>query len=189
MSQSPNAPETPSAGPAPVRPKDRAELAGFPPDHGPEQRVMIVHPSIWRGKPFTSAALLIAPLIVTLIARFLMFKEMTMGQVSITFLVLAVLCWGFFGWEWLVFSFARSLKISNKRVIERRGLFSRRTSEVLHEHIRSVAVEQTLVKRIFNTGTISISSSANAGVEIHLKDLPQPYKVKEVIDLYRDNLG
>jgi hypothetical protein len=189
MSQTPSANEPAHDAVMPQRPKDRAELAGFPPDSGPEQRVMIVHPSLWRGKPFTSAALAATPVLVPLLARLLVFKEMTFGQIGITFLVLALLCWGFFGAEWLVFSFSRSMKVTNKRVIERRGLFSRRTIEVIHEHIRSVSVEQTVVQRIFNTGTISISSAANAGVEIQMKDLPQPYKIKEVIDLYRDNLN
>lgn len=196
MSEDPNAPSStpngssPKADPAaPARPKDRAELAGFPPDHGPEQNVMIVHPSIWRGRPFSSLALWVAPIAITLIARFVFFKDMTAAHIGITFLILAALSWGFFAWEWLFFSLARSLKVSNKRVIERRGLLSRRTSEVLHEHIRSVAVHQSLLQRIFNLGTVEISSSANAGVEIKMKDVPQPYKVKEVVDLYRDQLG
>lgn len=184
-----NANPTASDPAAPVRPKDRAALAGFPPDHGPEQSVMTVHPSIWRGKPFSSLALWLAPIAIVLIARFVFFKDMTAAQIGITFLVSALIFWGIFTWEWLFFSLARSLKISNKRVIERKGLLSRRTTEVIHEHIRSVAVHQSLLQRIFNLGTIGISSAANADVEINMKDVPEPYKVKEVIDLYRDQLN
>ncbi|MGP1346074.1 MAG: PH domain-containing protein [Phycisphaerales bacterium] len=195
MTDSPPTPHTPTHSPTPAspssaqRPKDRAELAGFPPDHGPEQNVMLVHPSIWRGKPFSSLALWIAPVLIAGLARFVMFKDMSWGATGITFLVVAVLAWGFFLWEWLFFSLARSLKVTNKRVLERTGLLSRRSSEVLHEHIRSVAVDQTLLQRIFNLGTLAISSSASDANEIHMKDVPQPHKVKEVIDLYRDQLA
>jgi phage FluMu protein Com len=75
--------------------------------------------------------------------------------------------------------------ITNKRTILRRGFFSKSTTEVLHDHVRNVQVDQTLLNRMFNVGTIGISSSGQDGIEIVAHAIPRPNEVKKTIDLYR----
>lgn len=41
---------------------DRAVAAGFPPDSGPEQRVLKVRPALFRAYPVSTGALCLAPL-------------------------------------------------------------------------------------------------------------------------------
>lgn len=77
------------------------------------------------------------------------------------------------------------LHITNKRSILRSGFFSKSTTEVLHDHVRNVQVDQTFLNRIFNVGTIGISSSGQDGVEIVAHKIARPMHVKETIDLYR----
>ncbi len=77
------------------------------------------------------------------------------------------------------------LYITNKRTILRRGFFSKSTTEVLHDHVRNVQVDQTFLNRIFNVGTIGISSSGQDGIEIVAHSIPRPMQVKRTIDLYR----
>jgi len=77
------------------------------------------------------------------------------------------------------------LYITNKRTVLRRGFFSKSTSEVLHDHVRNVQVDQTFLNRLFNVGTIGISSSGQDGVEIIAHSIPRPNEVKKTIDLYR----
>ncbi len=77
------------------------------------------------------------------------------------------------------------LYITNKRTILRSGFFSKSTTEVMHDHVRNVQVEQSFLNRIFNVGTIGISSSGQDGVEIVAHSVPRPMQVKKTIDLYR----
>ena len=78
------------------------------------------------------------------------------------------------------------LRISNKRTIRRDGIIRRHTSEVLHDHVRNVEIKQSVIQRIFDVGYLGISSSGQDGIEIEILDIPEPYKVKALIDEYRD---
>lgn len=77
------------------------------------------------------------------------------------------------------------LYITNKRSILRTGFFAKSTTEVLHDHVRNVQVDQTFLNRLFNVGTIGISSSGQDGIEIVAHSVPRPMEVKKTIDLYR----
>jgi uncharacterized membrane protein YdbT with pleckstrin-like domain len=79
-----------------------------------------------------------------------------------------------------------ALHISNKRTLRREGIIRRHTSEVLHDHVRDVEIRQTFLQRVFNVGYLGISSSAQGGIEIEVRDIPAPYKVKALIDQYRN---
>ena len=70
-------------------------------------------------------------------------------------------------------------------MIDREGLLSKNTSEIMIKDIRQVVVQQTFVDRLFNVGTISFSSSAGDGVEVSMEHVAKPAHVKRVIDMYR----
>ncbi len=168
---------------APAKPMDRAEAAGLPPDSGPEVEVIRIRPSLWRGHPFSATLLLLLPiaaLIVLPIAGVVFFPL----SVAIAGGV-ALLCWLTLVIWWLRFSVAQSLWISNKRVVERRGLLSRSINEVLHDHVRNIQVKQTFIQRLFGIGSVGISSAGQDGIEIFMKNLPDPDDIKRTIDLYR----
>lgn len=163
---------------------DRAVAAGLPPDSGPEVRVMMVRPSIWRGWPALSFGLLLAPAAASIVTMVLVTNgRITAGTIALG--IGAVLAWLPLLVWWLIATVGVSLEITNKRTIEHRGLLSRSTSEVLHDHVRNIQIDQTLLDRILGVGNIGISSSGQDGIEIAVKQVPLPGRVKEVIDLYR----
>ena len=164
-------------------PIDRASAAGLPPDSGPEKEVVRVRPSLWRGHPIAATLLLLLPVGVLVVALLLS------GATAMTSVLIgagvAGVCWlVLFVW-WLNFSVARSLWISNKRTVERRGLLSRSINEVLHDHVRNIQVKQSFIQRVFRIGSVGISSAGQDGIEIFMKDLPRPDDIKRTIDLYR----
>lgn len=162
---------------------DRAVAAGLPPDAGPETPVMMVRPAFWRGAPLVTFGLALFPLVLTGVLFWL-----TQLQTSVNvkvFLVAAALCWvPLFVW-WVAVTRGMALEITNKRTIQRKGLFSRAMSEVLHDHVRNIQVEQSFTDRVLGVGSVGISSSGQDGIEVLVRNIPSPKKVRSVIDKYR----
>jgi uncharacterized membrane protein YdbT with pleckstrin-like domain len=80
---------------------------------------------------------------------------------------------------------ATKLTVTDQRTSLRRGLLSRHITEVYHSDVRNIELRQTLLQRIFRVGTIGVSSAGQAGMEIFVKGMPYPDKIKEIIDKYR----
>jgi Bacterial PH domain len=95
--------------------------------------------------------------------------------------VLAVLL--LFGW-WLS-CLGHRLIVTDRRTILRTGLLGKFTNEVLHSHVRNIQISQSLFQRLMHVGAIGISSSGQAGIEIFIRGIPNPYDVKTIIDHYR----
>jgi hypothetical protein len=77
------------------------------------------------------------------------------------------------------------LVVTDRRTIFRKGLLSRFTNEVLHSHVRNIQISQSVFQRLTHVGSIGISSSGQAGIEIFIRGIPNPYDVKSIIDQYR----
>ena len=77
------------------------------------------------------------------------------------------------------------ITVTNKRTIHRTGFFSKSTTEVLHDHVRNIAIEQGFVNRVFKVGHVGIASSGHEGIEIDAHHMPHPDDIKYIIDLYR----
>ncbi len=77
------------------------------------------------------------------------------------------------------------IRITNKRTIWRTGFMSKSTTEVLHDHVRNITIDQSFIDRLLNVGDLGIASSGQDGVEIIARRIPHPADVKRVIDLYR----
>lgn len=159
---------------------DRASAAGFPPDTGPEQRVLTVRAAMFRAKPLLVTGLFIVAIGGAIGGFFLL--PTIVGAIAVW--VLALIAAGWLG-IWKILTFDLSLEVTNKRTVLHKGIFDKSTTEVLHDNIRNVQVDQTLWNRIWNVGRLGISSSAQAGVEIEAKDIPKPHHIRKVIDLYR----
>lgn len=162
---------------------DRAAANGFPPATGPEAFVRQVRSSMFRARPWTT--LLMFVLIVgggvggAILAFMPPLLPFAIGC-GVAFVVGLV-------WigVWKILALEVRLEITTKRTIERRGLFSKRTTEVMHADIRNFQLSQSFWQRMLNVGTIGISSAANEDVEIVMKDVPKPEEVRKMIDLYR----
>lgn len=163
----------------------RTEALGIPPDFGPEQRALFVRPAMFRAHPLSCLGLWIM-VIGGLIAGVVMLAAtppvgiVLIAAAAVAALVLAV---------WYVFKFETRLEVTNKRVIMTRGLLSRATSEVPHETIQNIQVTQSFMQRMLNIGTIGVSSAGQSDIEIVFADAPNPYRIREVIDAYRNTMN
>ncbi len=163
--------------------QDRAAAAGLPPDSGPEQKVMVVRTAMFRSR--LGLAALVGVGLGASLTGMVYFggvqRQSTLFWVSVAVfgVVLGVLL------VWKIAHLSAALEITNKRTIARRGLVSRATTEVLHDHVRNVQITQSVWQRMLGIGRIGLSSSADDSVEIVMDDLPSPDRIRRVIDLYR----
>jgi phage FluMu protein Com len=163
--------------------QDRAAAAGLPPDSGPEQKVMVVRTAMFRSR--LGLAVLVGACLAASLTGMVYFggvqRQPTLFWVSVAVFgaVLGVLV------VWKIAHLSTALEITNKRTIARRGLVSRATTEVLHDHVRNVQITQSVWQRLLGIGRIGLSSSADDSVEIVMDDMPSPDRIRRVIDLYR----
>lgn len=81
-----------------------------------------------------------------------------------------------------------SLTITTQRSIWARGVINRRSSEVQHDDIRNIQVQQNLVQRLAGAGTIAISSAGQDDMEIIARGIAKPHQVIETIRTYQRRL-
>lgn len=162
-----------------------AEKLGVPPDSGPEQRVLKVNRALVRSRPllFALDLIVIAGSFAGFVwaagpadssFRWLMWPFVVVGVAGLV--VLGV---------WKLQSMCYSLEITNKRSVRRIGLLAKDTSEVLHDNIRNFQLRQSAWERLWRVGSIGIASAGQDQVEIRMDRLPQPDRIRELIDLYR----
>ena len=88
---------------------------------------------------------------------------------------------------WWLRCLGTTLTVTNKKTILRKGILSKHTNEVRHSDVRNVQVSQGIFQRMFGVGTIGVASAGQGGIEITVSGIPNPVKVKEIIDKHRDN--
>jgi hypothetical protein len=164
---------------------DRAAAAGYPPANAPEAEVLNVHPAMLRAHPFRFLVLLL--LLLGGVGGGIYFgmvlnptnPAVAIGAGAVGVLALLGLI------VWKVHTLGEGIRVTTKRVIETKGLLSKATSEVRHVDIKNIQVEQSFLDRVWNVGTLKLSSSGENEDPIEMADMPDPAKVREVIDLYR----
>lgn len=147
-----------------------------------EDIIETVHPAMFRKHPFTYVgewALVIGGLIlVGLTLAGYVYLNYTL-QIA-TGLLVAVTGAGMLLYWWLTVVYTK-LSITNKRTILRRGIVSRFTTEVQHDDIRNIQVDQTMFERLVGVGDIAISSSGQDDLEVDVDGIPQPEKFAKMI--------
>lgn len=78
-----------------------------------------------------------------------------------------------------------TLTVTNERVRLRRGILSKSITEVWHQDVRNVQLDQTFFQRVFGVGTIGVSSAGQNEIEINVSGIPDPDRVKSLIDHHR----
>lgn len=170
---------------SPPAPADKPEAKGLPPESGPEIDITIVRPAMFRAHPF----------------RYLLIVMMFFGGMGLTVLTPMIERWAtWLAWPGLVIGLAGltwyiawwisthlwvRLTLSNKRTVRSEGIIRRHTSEVLHDHVRNVSIQQSFLQRILRVGYLGIASAGQKGIEIEIHDIPHPDRVKAIIDEYR----
>ena len=77
------------------------------------------------------------------------------------------------------------LTLTEKTTTLRKGILSRAISEVRHCDVRNIQVYQSFTQRILRVGTVEISSAAPADAEIRVAGIPDPDRVRTIIDQHR----
>ncbi len=82
---------------------------------------------------------------------------------------------------WRAVVLATTLTVSDRRTTLRKGLFSRTTSEVEHDDIRNIQMDQSAFERLFHVGDIGISSSGQDDLEVIARSIPHPNTIVRII--------
>lgn len=126
------------------------------PQPQPEEQVLYdAHPAMFRNRPVSFILCCILSLV---------------GVGLIIFLV------------WYLKSRATQLTVTNEQTTLRRGILSKQTNDVFHSNVRNIIVRQSFFQRMMGTGYVGISSSGQSGIEIEINGIPDPERVKQIID-------
>jgi uncharacterized membrane protein YdbT with pleckstrin-like domain len=82
---------------------------------------------------------------------------------------------------WIISSFATTLTVTDSRTILQQGIVRRDTSEVQHDDVRNIKLDQSIWQRLLGVGKISISSSGQDEMEIVADNLPRPAGIVAMI--------
>jgi uncharacterized membrane protein YdbT with pleckstrin-like domain len=146
-----------------------------------EKTLFSAHPAMFKYKPisFSFCSLF---MLSGLVLPFFMSEYFSWIVGGILF-ASGILC--LFAW-WINTLFV-TLTITEKRTILQKGFFSRHTREVFHSNIRNIEIEQTLMERIFNVGTMRLASAAHSEFEIAISGIKNPMALRDLINKYRRN--
>ncbi len=160
----------------------------------PEERILArVNPVVFRARPVASVILALVFLIAVVaivmslagmsVSGFSLNETMILGPASlliwacgITLLMIV----GIVGY-WTLLSQFTTLTVTDNRTIYKRGLLSRETSEVQHDDVRNIQLQQSFVERLLGIGDVSISSSGQGDLEVVARRLPNPGRIIELI--------
>jgi len=153
----------------------------------PEKVVCVLRPAMFRAHPlrFLLIALLFLGGLAVMIAAWLPEGKGLPHWSAWAGVLAAIIATGWWTSWWVRTTLWVKLTISNRRTIHYRGIIRRASTEVLHDHVRSVDIRQSFLQRIFNVGYLGIDSPGQDGIEIEVEDMPAPYEIKKIIDRYR----
>ncbi|MEX0877202.1 MAG: PH domain-containing protein [Phycisphaerales bacterium] len=173
----------PEPQPQDSKPVDRAAKAGYPPDFGPETRVLKVRRCWFRSRIIRFTLALLAAVLGGVGLVWMQLNDRSPWYYAL-WVPLLIGGLGLIAWWW-VDRLSASLEITTKRTIMHRGFFSKSSSEVVHDNIRNIQIEQTFLQRVTRVGRIGISSSGQDGIELQVNHLKDPDELRKIIDLYR----
>ena len=107
----------------------------------------------------------------------------------VEFIVTVILCAVVVGFViflvWWLRCKGTQLTITSDRTRLRKGILSKSITEVWHQDVRNVQLNQTFFQRLLGVGSLGISSAGQAGLEISVSGIPDPEQVKDLIDQHR----
>jgi uncharacterized membrane protein YdbT with pleckstrin-like domain len=81
---------------------------------------------------------------------------------------------------WYILTRATQLTVTDHDITYERGILSKDRTSVALRQVRSVRVAQGFVNRIFDVGTIEVSSTGDKP-EFTVKDMPDPHEIRDAI--------
>ena len=113
-----------------------------------------------------------------------MFRNRPVGFIATVVLCVVLVGFVIFLVWWLRCK-GTQLTITTDRTRLRKGILSKSITEVWHQDVRNVQLNQTFFQRLLGVGSLGISSAGQAGLEISVSGIPDPDQVKNLIDQHR----
>lgn len=156
-------------------------------NHAEEKILLLTRPALVRGHPLSATLGGIGLLGGLLIALLSWASSEWPDWLVWPGLIAAVIAGGWLSWVFIFGHRWDRLRITNRRTIDERGIVMKRTSEVLHNHVRNIRITQTIWQRIMRIGDIEIDGAAgkDGRPDITIADIPNPEGLKRLIDSHR----
>lgn len=166
---------------------DRAVAMGLPPDSGPEVEVTRVHPVMFRARPLKGLGIVTLGLggVAVAVLPHVLASAAGMPWLLWVGVAMVVGAAGWWGW-WKLEAMCTRMIITNKRTTVRRGLLARSTREILHDQVKDLNLHQTILQRMLRTGSLGIDGSGTDEIELLVEGLPNPERLRRIIDAYRE---
>lgn len=84
--------------------------------------------------------------------------------------------------RWWYRNYTTRLRLTEDEVVFYRGVFNVKTTEIRIADIRAVEVDQTFWERLTGIGTVRIASAGSDGWEIDVAGMPNPKKIRRIIN-------
>jgi len=155
-----------------------------------EQTLMTVNPAVFREHPFQTllmAALIVAGLIAIIAFAWREDPDWMTRTVTVLGIIAAAGSAAMLIVRAVMTRF-ESLTVTTQRSIWARGIITRQSSEVQHDDIRNIQVNQSFTGRLLNAGTIAISSAGQGDMEIIIPGIASPKAVIDTIRTYQRKL-
>lgn len=163
----------------------------------PEERTLLkVHPVVFRARPIATLVFMIVGLaaigvmVMSLagmsLAGYSLGETTAIGPASLLTwsCVTTLLVLGCIIGYWMLLSRFTTLTVTDDRTIYQEGIISRQTSEVQHDDVRNIQLDQSFMQRLLKVGGVGISSSGQDDLEVVAKRLHHP---EQIIDCIRKN--
>lgn len=149
-----------------------------------KNELKVVHPSVFRRHFF---GMILCLLLLAGGVSLIIFGAATATLLVVPglyFLIggsIAVLLAVFYLVKWWIIGKTHKLTITTERSIYRSGIIHRFTSEVRHDDVRNIKMDQNFKERLLKFGDIAISSSGQDDMEIVIRDIPHPQEIADLI--------
>ena len=87
----------------------------------------------------------------------------------------------YFGFQILIPILSNRYKINGETIETQKGIISRDSTSILIEDIKTADVNQSIIDRFFDIGTVELSTSGTAGTDIVLWGINDPVSIKRII--------
>lgn len=77
--------------------------------------------------------------------------------------------------------------IDAEKTILRKGVLSKQTNEVYHSDVRNIQVFKSFFQRMFDVGSLQVSSAGQGSMEISITGVPKPAEAQSIINDHRDD--
>lgn len=182
-----SAPRGRALDPGQQRVPDREGEERLVADENLETTLHVSHPAMFRRQPFAFIGLCAAVLLglVGVIGSFTGGVDLLAPGMLlwVSVMVLALSAGTLFAWWIKVID--ETLTITTERTVHRKGLLSKRTTEVLHDDVRNLQLDQSFLERLMGVGDIAISSSGQDDLEIVARAVPRPDEIVAIIRKYQ----